>query len=136
MGWGGTRFSATISVLCVVGLVLVGRAALAAHMLIVPHQVSGTGLLVHPDHGSDSPDAVHRVGHHSSATPGLVSGDDGHDDYCEVAGLVETHQVVTSPLVASDLLVWILPRLSPPPAVAGAGLPLLLLAPKQSPPRV
>ncbi len=132
--WGSTTHSTTITLLCVVGLVLMGRVAIAAHMLIVPHEVSGNGLLVHHRHKASQ--RVTEASRQIAPLPGVTTGDDDKREYCEVMGLNETQPSVTSPTMSPRLLPWFLARVSPPPTVWAAGLPLLLLAPKQSPPRV
>ena len=131
---GFRGWSYALGIVLVVGLVLLGRVAFAAHLLLVPHDICQHGKLVHLDghrHLSveASPSSERSVAVHGSAPSR------GSHEHCDMPGIHEAPHSATPPAVPEGWITWQLALPSPPPATDVSTVPLLLLAPKQSPPR-
>ena len=117
-----------------VSLVLVGRMAFAAHLLLVPHDMCQHGKIVHL-HDHRSVDAATTLP--AERTLGVHESDpgEGSHDHCDLLGIHEVPPSATAPPVPGDHLSWLLVPATPPSATGFSSVPLLMLAPKQSPPR-
>lgn len=115
-------------------LVLLGRFALSAHMLLVPHEICEHGQLVH----------LHHPHHHARVEPstvdrppavrGAAEEPSGHE-HCDALGIHEVPPTLAAAVIQTDQAAWRIPLPTAPAAIERPAVPLLLLAPKQSPPR-
>ncbi|MBI4701681.1 MAG: hypothetical protein HY744_11075 [Deltaproteobacteria bacterium] len=130
------RLDAGLGVLCAVALLLAGRLAQVAHLLAVAHRPCAHGGLVH---------VVSGPGHERIAAPSLPPDEPslregrsygGGHEHCDAWAITEALPSGAGPALLSGLIEWKLLARSVGPAVARQPVPLLMLAPKTSPPTV
>jgi hypothetical protein len=114
---------------------------MALHLLLVPHATCEHGELIelrqHVSQPGERPsafsDQAARAGHVANAQIEVAHGDGAGHDHCDA--LAVRHQIPeVGASVAAASLVWITPMTGAGDHAEARPVPLLLLAPKSSPP--
>lgn len=133
------RISALLAALYLLAGLAIGGVDRALHFALVPHTWCEHGELVDGDR--DEPGAVQAVATTSPRRADATAVGQGHDhsdghEHCGWVAVQPAIVLVVQPALPSMLLEWQVLDVASAPTEQRSALPLLLLAPKSSPPLI